>query len=46
MDGSKVYDQFCAGRHQEIAEYNLKDVMVLRAVYYAMEYPEGPDPEL
>jgi len=46
MHGSKVYEQFRAGHHQEIAEYNLKDVTVLRAVYYAMEYPEGPDPEL
>jgi predicted PolB exonuclease-like 3'-5' exonuclease len=46
MDGSKVYDQFRAGHHQEIAEYNLNDVIVLRAVYYAMEYPEGAPPEL
>lgn len=46
MDGSKIYDRFRSGAHQEIAEYNLKDVMVLRAVYYAMEYPEGPSPEL
>jgi len=45
MDGSKVYDQFCAGCHQEIAKYNYNDVVVLRAVYYAMEYPEGPAPE-
>ncbi len=45
MDGSKVYDRFCAGRHQEIAEYNLNDVLVLRAVYYAMEYPEESPPE-
>lgn len=45
MDGSKVYDQFCAGNHQKIAEYNLNDVMVLRAIYYVMEYPEGPAPE-
>jgi DNA polymerase elongation subunit (family B) len=46
MDGSKVYDQFRAGKHQEIAEYNLKDVTVLRAIYYAMEYPDSPEPKL
>jgi hypothetical protein len=46
MEGGKVYDQFCAGNHHEIAEYNLKDVIVLRAIYYAMEYPDSPKPEL
>ena len=46
MDGSKVYDLFRAGNHQEIAEYNLKDVAVLRAIYYAMEHPDSPEPEL
>lgn len=45
MDGSKIYDQFCAGCHQQIAEYNLNDVIVLRAIYYAMEFPEEPIPE-
>jgi DNA polymerase elongation subunit (family B) len=45
IDGSLVYDRFCQGCHQEIAEYCLRDVEVTRAVYYAMEYPEGPVPE-
>lgn len=45
MDGSRVYDRFCRGCHQEIAEYCLRDVEVVRAIYYALEYPEGPVPE-
>lgn len=45
MDGGCVYDRFCQGCHQEIAEYCLRDVEVVRAVYYALEYPEGPIPE-
>lgn len=45
IDGSLVYDRFSQGCHQEIAEYCLRDVEVVRAVYYAMEYPEGPMPE-
>jgi hypothetical protein len=45
MDGGCVYDRFCQGCHQEIAEYCLRDVEVVRAVYYALEYPEGPVPE-
>ena len=44
MDGSRIYDCFCAGGHEDIASYCLRDVEVARAVYYAMEYPEGPLP--
>lgn len=45
IDGSKIYDQFCAGSYEKIAEYNMNDVVVLRAIYYAMEFPEEPIPE-
>lgn len=44
MDGSSVYDRFCEGCHQEIAEYNLRDCELVRAAYYRMEFPEGPEP--
>jgi DNA polymerase elongation subunit (family B) len=44
MDGSRVYDRFCEGCHQEIADYCLQDVELVRAIYYRMEYPEGPEP--
>jgi DNA polymerase elongation subunit (family B) len=44
IDGGRVYDCFCEGRHEDIASYCLRDVEVVRAVYYAMEYPEGPGP--
>jgi hypothetical protein len=45
MDGGRVYDCFCEGRHEDIASYCLQDVEVVRAVYYALEYHEGPLPE-
>jgi 3'-5' exonuclease len=44
MDGSRVYDQFCAGCHETIAEYCLQDVELVRAVYYRMQYPERTGP--
>jgi 3'-5' exonuclease len=36
LDGSKVYDYFCAGRHVEIADYCMKDVTLSREIYYRM----------
>jgi hypothetical protein len=45
MDGSKVYDFYCAGKHEEIAEYCMQDVEVVRAVYrrmtFAAQEPDG-----
>jgi len=41
MDGGRVYECFCEGQHEDIASYCLRDVAVVRAIYYAMEYPEG-----
>jgi DNA polymerase elongation subunit (family B) len=47
MDGSKVYERFCEGphTHEQLAEYCMADVRVLRACWYRMMYPEGPEPE-
>jgi hypothetical protein len=48
MDGGKVYERFCQGCHQEIADYNLQDCELVRAIYKVMEDPEGggvPDSE-
>jgi DNA polymerase elongation subunit (family B) len=45
MDGGKVYEQFCQGCHEKIASYCLQDVELVRAVYYRMVQPEGPEPE-
>ena len=42
MDGSKVYDKFCAGCHGEIAEYCMRDVELTRQVYYRMIF-EGDE---
>lgn len=41
MDGNRVYDCFCAGSHDAIAEYCLRDVELVRAIYYRMTNPEG-----
>ncbi len=36
MSGGLVYERFCAGCHDEIAEYCLQDVELTRAVYRCM----------
>ena len=41
IDGSRVYDKFCAGCHQEIADYCMRDVDLVRAIYYRMVFPDG-----
>lgn len=43
MDGSKVYDKFCAGCHDEIARYCMRDVELVRQVYYRMVFEEKSD---
>jgi hypothetical protein len=45
IDGGRVYDEFLAGNHELIAEYCLQDVRMVRAVYYRMVFPEGPEPQ-
>jgi 3'-5' exonuclease len=44
IDGSCVYDKFCAGCHQEIADYCMRDVDLMRATYYRMMFPDGTQP--
>jgi hypothetical protein len=41
IDGSHVYDKFCAGCHQEIADYCMRDVELVRAAFYRMVFPDG-----
>ncbi|MDT5272434.1 MAG: 3-5 exonuclease [Acidobacteriota bacterium] len=36
IDGTRVYDKFCEGCHQEIADYCMRDVELVRKVYYRM----------
>ena len=36
MDGSQVYEYYLAGRHEEIKEYCIKDVVATREVYRRM----------
>jgi 3'-5' exonuclease len=43
MDGSRVYDKFCAGCHGEIADYCMKDVELVRQVYYRLTFQERDD---
>jgi hypothetical protein len=41
IDGSRVYDKFCTGCHQEIADYCMRDVDLVRAIYYRIVFPDG-----
>lgn len=36
IDGGHVYDKFCEGCHQEIADYCMRDVELVREIYYRM----------
>lgn len=38
MSGSGVYEYFMEGRHQEIADYCLRDVELTRQIYYRMQF--------
>jgi predicted PolB exonuclease-like 3'-5' exonuclease len=38
IDGSRVYDKFCEGCHEEIADYCMRDVELVRAIYYRMSF--------
>jgi hypothetical protein len=40
IDGSKVYDLFLEGRHQEICDYCLADCDLTRALYYKINFIE------
>jgi hypothetical protein len=46
IDGRLVYDRFCEGCHAEIADYCMRDVELVREIYYRMIFsdaaPEGP----
>ncbi|HEV2800368.1 MAG TPA: hypothetical protein VGW12_07720 [Pyrinomonadaceae bacterium] len=41
VNGSKVYDLFLEGRHEEIADYCLKDVELTRAIFHRLNFIEG-----
>jgi 3'-5' exonuclease len=38
IDGSTVYDLFLAGRHQEIADYCIRDVELVRKIYRRLNF--------
>ncbi|HEX8351591.1 MAG TPA: hypothetical protein VF611_01610 [Pyrinomonadaceae bacterium] len=40
VNGANVYDNFIAGRHEEIADYCGRDVELVRAVYHRMLYSD------
>ncbi|HXG67500.1 MAG TPA: hypothetical protein VNO70_20525 [Blastocatellia bacterium] len=40
LDGGSVYDAFRAGRHEEIASYCMRDVELVRAIYYRLNFLE------
>lgn len=41
IDGSRIYDKFCAGCHIEIADYCMRDVELVRDIYYRMAFLDG-----
>jgi hypothetical protein len=41
IDGRHVSDRFCAGCPQEIADYCMRDVELVRLAYYRMVFPGG-----
>ncbi|HEX8069221.1 MAG TPA: ribonuclease H-like domain-containing protein [Pyrinomonadaceae bacterium] len=45
IDGAHVYDLFRAGSHEEIADYCIRDVELVRSIYYRMEFSAGPTDE-
>lgn len=40
MSGSCIYDRFREGRHQEIADYCLRDVELTREIYYRLTFEQ------
>ena len=43
IDGSNVYDRFCEGCHQEIADYCMRDVELTREIYYRLTFEQDAD---
>jgi 3'-5' exonuclease len=41
MDGSRIYDRFCAGCHEEIADYCMRDVELTREIYYRLTFEQA-----
>ena len=41
ISGGSVYDKFCEGCHQEIADYCMRDVELVRHIYYRMSFADG-----
>jgi 3'-5' exonuclease len=42
IDGSRIYDYFSAGRHEEIALYCMRDVECTREIYYCINFQTAP----
>jgi hypothetical protein len=40
IDGRLVYDKFCQGCHGEIADYCMRDVELVREIYYRMTFSD------
>jgi hypothetical protein len=43
IDGSAVYDLFLAGRHQEISDYCIRDVELVRKIYRRLNFLDEPE---
>lgn len=43
VNGSKIYDLYQAGRHEEIHDYCLRDVRLTRGIYKRMSFSTDPE---
>jgi hypothetical protein len=46
INGGLVYERFCEGCHQEIADYCMRDVELVREIYYRMSFAGGGEPSM
>jgi hypothetical protein len=46
IEGRLVYDRFCEGCHQEIADYCMRDVELVREIYYRMSFADESGPRV
>jgi hypothetical protein len=42
VDGSKVYDLFIEGKHQEICDYCIRDMELTRKIFYRINFLQEP----
>lgn len=44
VEGGLAFDRFCEGCHQEIADYSMRDVDLVREIYYRRSFASESGP--